>query len=46
MTQGVCQMRAGQRAEAEQSLTQAYEMDAGNPGDRLQPGPTLLCAAR
>lgn len=31
MTQGVCQARAGQRAEAEQSLTRAYELDAGNP---------------
>jgi len=31
MTQGVCQLRAGQRAEAERSLTQAYEIDAGNP---------------
>ncbi|MGJ7492419.1 type IV pilus biogenesis/stability protein PilW [Variovorax sp. ZT4R33] len=31
MTQGVCQMQAGQRVEAERSLTQAYEIDAGNP---------------
>ncbi|WP_076998396.1 type IV pilus biogenesis/stability protein PilW [Variovorax sp. KK3] len=31
MTQGVCQLRAGQRADAERSLTQAYELDAGNP---------------
>jgi type IV pilus assembly protein PilF len=31
MTQGICQLRAGQRAEAEQSLSQAYELDAGNP---------------
>jgi len=31
MTQGVCQLKAGQRAEAERSLTQAYEIDAGNP---------------
>ena len=31
MTQGVCQVRAGQRAEAEQSLMQSYEIDAGNP---------------
>lgn len=31
MTQGVCQLRAGQRAEAERSLTQAYELDAGSP---------------
>ena len=31
MTQGLCQMRAGQPAEAERSLAQAYELDAGNP---------------
>jgi len=31
MTQGVCQMQAGQRVEAERSLTQAYELDAANP---------------
>jgi len=31
MTQGVCQLQAGQKAEAEKSLTQAYELDAGNP---------------
>lgn len=31
MTQGICQVRAGQRAEAEQSLTKSYEFDAGNP---------------
>ena len=31
MTQGICQLRAGQRAEAEQSLTKSYELDAGNP---------------
>jgi type IV pilus assembly protein PilF len=31
MTQGVCQMQAGQNAEAEKSLTQAYELDAANP---------------
>ncbi|MDN4587679.1 type IV pilus biogenesis/stability protein PilW [Xenophilus aerolatus] len=31
MTQGVCQIQAGDRAAAEKSLTQAYEMDAGNP---------------
>ncbi|MBO9514427.1 MAG: type IV pilus biogenesis/stability protein PilW [Variovorax sp.] len=31
MTQGVCQLKAGQRAEAERSLTQAYELDASNP---------------
>ena len=31
MMQGICQVRAGQRAEAEQSLMQSYELDAGNP---------------
>ncbi len=31
MAQGVCQVRAGQRSEAEQSLTRAYQLDAGNP---------------
>ena len=31
MTQGICQVRAGQRLEAEQSLTKSYELDAGNP---------------
>ena len=31
MTQGLCQVRAGQRLEAEQSLTKSYELDAGNP---------------
>ncbi|QGW82175.1 type IV pilus biogenesis/stability protein PilW [Variovorax paradoxus] len=31
MTLGVCQLKAGQRPEAERSLMQAYEMDAGNP---------------
>jgi len=31
MAQGMCQVRAGQRAEAEQSLTKSYELDAGNP---------------
>ena len=31
MAQGMCQVRAGQRAEAEQSLTKSYEVDAGNP---------------
>ncbi len=31
MTQGVCQMQAGQKPEAERSLTQAYELDAANP---------------
>lgn len=31
MAQGVCQIKAGQPAEAERSLTQAYELDPGNP---------------
>ena len=31
MTQGVCELRAGQRVQAERSLMQAYEIDAGNP---------------
>ncbi|RZI71515.1 MAG: type IV pilus biogenesis/stability protein PilW [Variovorax sp.] len=31
MTLGVCQIRAGQRAEAEKTLLKAYEIDAGNP---------------
>jgi type IV pilus assembly protein PilF len=31
MTQGLCQLRAGRRAEAERSLTQAHELDASNP---------------
>jgi len=31
MAQGLCQARAGQLAEAEQSLARAYELDAGNP---------------
>lgn len=31
MTQGVCQVKAGQLVEAERSLTQAYEIDAANP---------------
>jgi type IV pilus assembly protein PilF len=31
MTQGVCQVRSGQKAEAEKSLILAYELDAGNP---------------
>lgn len=31
LTQGLCQMRAGQKAEAEGSLARAYELDAGNP---------------
>jgi type IV pilus assembly protein PilF len=31
MAQGICQARAGQPSEAEQSLTRAYQIDAGNP---------------
>lgn len=31
MAQGLCQQRAGQRAEAEASLIRSYELDAGNP---------------
>jgi type IV pilus assembly protein PilF len=31
MTQGLCQVRAGQTAEAERSLSQSYELDAGHP---------------
>lgn len=31
MTQGLCQIRAGQRAQAEQSLLKSYEFDATNP---------------
>lgn len=31
MTQGVCQLRAGQRTDAELSLTRSYELDSGNP---------------
>lgn len=31
MAQGVCQVRAGQRTEAEDSLTRSYQIDAGNP---------------
>ncbi|AMM23063.1 type IV pilus biogenesis/stability protein PilW [Variovorax sp. PAMC 28711] len=31
MTQGVCLLKAGDRAGAERSLMQAYEIDAGNP---------------
>lgn len=31
MAQGLCQQRAGQRAEAEASLLRSYELDAGNP---------------
>ena len=31
MAQGLCQIRAGQRREAEQSLLKAYEYDAANP---------------
>lgn len=31
MAQGLCQSRAGQANEAEQSLLQSYELDPGNP---------------
>ena len=31
MTQGLCQMKAGQPKLAEESLTRSYELDAGNP---------------
>jgi len=31
MTQGLCQIRAGQTREAEQSLLKSYELDAANP---------------
>lgn len=31
MTQGVCHMQAGQKAEAERALARAYEIDAANP---------------
>ena len=31
MAKGLCQARAGQRAEAEHSLSRSYELDAGNP---------------
>jgi len=31
MAQGLCQMRDGQAAQAEQSLLRSYELDAGNP---------------
>ena len=31
MAQGLCQMKAGQGAEAEQSFQRSYELDAGNP---------------
>lgn len=31
MAQGLCHQRNGKRAEAEQALARAYELDAGNP---------------
>jgi len=31
MEQGVCQLDAGQKADAEQSFTRSYEIDPGNP---------------
>jgi type IV pilus assembly protein PilF len=31
LAQGVCQARAGKKADAERTLARAYELDAGNP---------------
>jgi len=31
MTQGLCQMRAGKPAQAQESLLQSFQLDAGNP---------------
>lgn len=31
MTQGICDVRAGRKAEAETALTRSYELDPGNP---------------
>ena len=31
MTRGLCQMRAGKPADAEESLLQSFQLDAGNP---------------
>jgi len=31
MTQGICEVRAGDRTKAEATLMRSYEMDAGNP---------------
>ena len=31
MTQGLCQVRAGKRTDAEYSLGKSFELDAGNP---------------
>jgi type IV pilus assembly protein PilF len=31
MAQGLCQLKAGQKADAETSLLRSYELDAGNP---------------
>lgn len=31
MTQGLCEARAGRKAEAERSLSRSYELDAANP---------------
>ena len=31
MTEGLCQMQAGHKAEAEATLSQSYQLDAGNP---------------
>ena len=37
LAQGVCQARAGQLAEAERTLSRAYELDPTQPGHGLQP---------
>ena len=37
MAQGLCQISAGQPAEAERTLVRAYELDAGNPCTVLYP---------
>jgi type IV pilus assembly protein PilF len=31
MAQGICQARAGKKADAERTLARSYELDAGNP---------------
>jgi type IV pilus assembly protein PilF len=31
MTEGLCQMQAGHKAQAEATLSQSYQLDAGNP---------------
>ena len=42
MARGLCQSRAGQLAEAEQSFLKAYEMDAANPVVAYQLSSLLL----